>query len=606
MSSISQPSSSSSNGDIPQENNIQKQQQQQQQITQKEQEQPRLSSPLYMVESNDEKVKRHRELFQQIDTTNKGEISIEDFCNALKKKNHPLKDSDFAIHEIFQSFHNTSAAPIVLKKDEIPYTKHMKIKDSNNNSNSNSSNNNTNDNQSNHPIINCEELNKNQEISKINFDIFNKYLLNAEKQIEKGFKTVDKDHDGKILKKDVEIYLKKLGLTPSGNEIDIFFQNLDNNEKGYLTYEEFRDSLLFMPRLNGSRISTAFQFFNDNIENITSEGDLNFGSDIMKSIGYFIAGGLSGVVSRTCTAPFDRVKVFLIARTDLSSTLLHSKRELQHQIEQKIHHKVSKGKIQSPLIRAAKTIYKQGGIRGFYVGNGLNVIKVFPESAMKFGSFELVKKLLCQIEGVSDQSELSKLSTYLAGGIGGVIAQTTVYPIDTLKYRIQCAQLDGKERGNALLIKTAKDMFKQGGIGIFYRGLLVGISGMFPYAALDLGTFNTVKKWYIRKQSILQNLPEDEITLPTTLVLAMGASSGTFGATMVYPINLIRTRLQAQGTFAHPYTYDGFMDAVRKTVQREGLPGLFKGLVPNLAKAVPAISISYLCYENLKNIFELN
>ncbi|GMF07112.1 unnamed protein product [[Candida] boidinii] len=212
MSSIPQPSSSSSSlkDDIPQDDNIQKQQSKQELESQ---EQPRLSSPLYMVESNDEKVKRHRELFQQIDTTNKGEISIEDFCNALKKKNHPLKDSDFAIYEIFQSFHNTSASPIVLKKDEIPYTKHMKIKDSNDNNSSNSVSNQ--ENIPNHPIINCEELNKNQEISKINFDIFNKYLLNAEKQIEKGFKTVDKDHDGKILKKDVEIYLKKLGLAPS-------------------------------------------------------------------------------------------------------------------------------------------------------------------------------------------------------------------------------------------------------------------------------------------------------------------------------------------------------------------------------------------------------
>ena len=38
------------------------------------------------------------------------------------------------------------------------------------------------------------------------------------------------------------------------------------------------------------------------------------------------------MVSRTCTAPFDRIKVFLIARTDLSSTILHSKQEIARQI----------------------------------------------------------------------------------------------------------------------------------------------------------------------------------------------------------------------------------------------------------------------------------
>lgn len=93
--------------------------------------------------------------------------------------------------------------------------------------------------------------------------------------------------------------------------------------------------------------------------------------------------------------------------------------------------------------------------------------------------------------------------------------------------------------------------------------------------------------------------------LSNLVVLPMGAFSGTFGATVVYPINLLRTRLQAQGTFAHPYRYDGFRDVLLKTIQREGYPGLFKGLVPTLAKVCPAVSISYLCYENLKKLMKL-
>ncbi len=225
---------------------------------------------------------------------------------------------------------------------------------------------------------------------------------------------------------------------------------------------------------------------------------------------------------------------------------------------------------------------------------------------MKFGSFEATKKLMCQLEGVDDEKKLSKFSTYLSGGIGGVLAQTTVYPIDTLKYRLQCASLDSKVRGTNLLFRTAADLYKEGGIRVFYRGLLVGLSGMFPYAALDLGTFSTVKKWYVKKQAAKLNCSPDDVQLPNHIVLSIGASSGTFGATMVYPINLLRTRLQAQGTYAHPYTYTGFVDVTRQTIQREGVQGLFKGLVPNLAKVIPAVSISYLMYENLKVLFKLN
>ena len=148
-------------------------------------------------------------------------------------------------------------------------------------------------------------------------------------------------------------------------------------------------------------------------------------------------------------------------------------------------------------------------------------------------------------------------------------------------------------------------MYQQGGLRLFYRGVHIGVMGIFPYAALDLGTFSALKKWYINREAKLKGIREEEVVISNFVVLPMGAFSGTVGATLVYPINLLRTRLQAQGTYAHPHVYSGFSDVLRKTVQREGYQGLFKGLVPNLAKVCPAVSISYLCYENLKRIMKL-
>ena len=56
-----------------------------------------------------------------------------------------------------------------------------------------------------------------------------------------------------------------------------------------------------------------------------------------------------------------------------------------------------------------------------------------------------------------------------------MVAQLTVYPIDTLKFRLQCSNLDHPL--NAIL--TAKEMLKDGGVKIFYRGIGVGLAGMF-------------------------------------------------------------------------------------------------------------------------------
>jgi solute carrier family 25 (mitochondrial phosphate transporter), member 23/24/25/41 len=101
-----------------------------------------------------------------------------------------------------------------------------------------------------------------------------------------------------------------------------------------------------------------------------------------------------------------------------------------------------------------------------------------------------------------------------------------------------------------------------------------------------MSTFETLKLSYCQHFELEE--PE------TYAVLAFGAISGGVGATSVYPINVLRTKLQASGSTGHPQTYTGFADVTRKTISREGWRGLYKGLTVTLAKVVPAVSISYV------------
>lgn len=51
-----------------------------------------------------------------------------------------------------------------------------------------------------------------------------------------------------------------------------------------------------------------------------------------------------------------------------------------------------------------------------------------------------------------------------------------------------------------------------------------------------------MKKRYTKSQAALLKCPESEIDVPNTVVLAIGATSGSVGAAAVYPINVLRTR----------------------------------------------------------------
>ncbi len=172
---------------------------------------------------------------------------------------------------------------------------------------------------------------------------------------------------------------------------------------------------------------------------------------------------------------------------------------------------------------------------------------------------------------------------------------------------MQCSVEANGLRGNQLIKHALKQMAREGFIRSSYRGLTMGLMGMFPYSAIDLGTFELCKTTFISYQAKKQGLPEDhpEVRPGNLACGAMGAFSGAFGASLVYPLNLLRTRLQAQGTVLHPQTYTGAVDCAKQCIAKEGVRGLFKGLAPNLLKVAPAVSITYMCYEHTKRVLDL-
>eukprot|EP00965_Chrysotila_dentata_P196150 6177411-Pleurochrysis_carterae.AAC.4 len=83
-------------------------------------------------------------------------------------------------------------------------------------------------------------------------------------------------------------------------------------------------------------------------------------------------------------------------------------------------------------------------------------------------------------------------------------------------------------------------------------------------------------------------------------LLACGAISSCVAQSATYPLALARTRMQTAGMPGNPVAFASVADCLRATVRAEGVFGLFRGMSPNLLKAVPAMSISYVVFENAK------
>lgn len=152
--------------------------------------------------------------------------------------------------------------------------------------------------------------------------------------------------------------------------------------------------------------------------------------------------------------------------------------------------------------------------------------------------------------------------------------------------------------------RTAKTMWRTGGLRAYFRGLLWGLIGQYPYSAIDLTTYEYIKQWWIRRHEARGAHGRDAYPSPAVTAI-IGGFSGALGASVVWPLNLLRTRLQTSGTLLHDHQYDGIIDVAQQTIRKEGYGGLFKGMSLNLVKVVPSVSITYIVYEQVKRALGL-
>ena len=85
---------------------------------------------------------------------------------------------------------------------------------------------------------------------------------------------------------------------------------------------------------------------------------------------------------------------------------------------------------------------------------------------------------------------------------------------------------------------------------------------------------------------------------------ALGSIAGAFGALMVYPIDLVKTRMQNQRSArVGQVLYKNSIDCARKVVQNEGFKGLYSGVLPQLIGVAPEKAIKLTVNDLVRGYF---
>jgi len=391
--------------------------------------------------------------------------------------------------------------------------------------------------------------------AKMDFDEFVVYMHGHETKLKTAFLDLDKNKDGHIEPCEVQAALSHLGVSIDLSEAEKLTKQLDKDGSMTINWEEWRNAMQLSSKddLEDILISWRQSGMIDIGDNLTCPPEF---TKKEKQTGmwwrHLVAGGSAGAVSRSFTAPLDRVKIYMQVHASKESTL--------------------------SVFGVLKNMVTEGGVKSLWRGNATNVLKIAPESAIKFAAYEQVKKLIVG-ERVKD---ISVIERFAAGASAGAIAQTCIYPLEVIKTRLAVSKT-GQYKG---ILDCGARVLKENGPKGLFKGYIPNLIGIIPYAGIDLSIYETMKQMYMKAH------PEEKQP-SIMLLLACGTFSSTCGQLASYPLALVRTRLQAGGK-------GNFLSMTKNILAEEGLRGLYRGILPNFMKVLPAVSVSYVIYEHIK------
>jgi solute carrier family 25 (adenine nucleotide translocator) protein 4/5/6/31 len=290
----------------------------------------------------------------------------------------------------------------------------------------------------------------------------------------------------------------------------------------------------------------------------------------------FLAGGVSGAVAKTCTAPIERVKL-LIQTQDANP-------------------KIISGEVAryTGIGDCFTRVAKEQGVGAFWRGNMTNIIRYFPTQAFNFAFKDGIKAMFPKADKHTEFGKFFAINM-AAGGLAGAGSLCIVYPLDYARTRLASDVGVGKRQFEGLA-DCLKKTVASSGVGGLYNGIGVSVVGIIPYRGVYFGLFDTLSGLnpYQKDTNNFTRAGSKFGCAQTSAILAGYAS---------YPFDTVRRRLQMQSEKPESeWVYKGTADCFGKIMKDEGTSALFKGAGANALRTVGAAMVLVL-YSEITAVF---
>ncbi|EGC28894.1 hypothetical protein DICPUDRAFT_85047 [Dictyostelium purpureum] len=179
-------------------------------------------------------------------------------------------------------------------------------------------------------------------------------------------------------------------------------------------------------------------------------------------------------------------------------------------------------------------------------------------------------------------SSKSPWVSFFSGGMAGVTAKSAIAPLERVKILYQ---IKSELYSINSIFGSISKIVENEGIKGLWRGNSATILRVFPYAAVQFLSYDSIRKHLITDQkSSFQSF-------------LAGSSAGGISVIATYPLDLTRARLAIE---IDRTKYNKPHQLLIKTFRAEGFKGIYRGIQPTLIGILPYGGFSFSTFEYLK------
>ena len=176
--------------------------------------------------------------------------------------------------------------------------------------------------------------------------------------------------------------------------------------------------------------------------------------------------------------------------------------------------------------------------------------------------------------------KLTGFDRMFCGSIAAMIAQTLISPLDVIKVNLQVSKTKG-------LIGIIEEIYNKNGILAFWSGNSIRLINSMPQNSIKFAILGELRTRFNQGQP-LNNFQR----------LLYGGIAGVISQTIVFPIDLVHTRMAL-----NPNRYSGLFNAFATIAREEGILSLWSGVTPTILGAIPYESCQYFGYDGLCDLY---